>query len=167
LGGPRRPQRDRARQHLPADQGGSEAARPKINFSKSSAVFAPAAFRRSLCPAALGTAHWWRAIVPSTQPRTGGAYDSDHRTAGIAGRTRRRGGLAARGARAAERSCVAHRSADRARVIPSRNPIPQAPWDRIRANADNRKASRTSLFERLGSQRRLRESLRGKMQPSC
>ena len=38
---------------------------------------------------------------------------------------------------------------------------PQAPWDRIRANADNRKASRTSLFERLGSQRRLRESLRG------
>src|SRR5262249_30531332 len=35
-------------------------------------------------------------------PRTGGAYDSLHRTAGIAGRTRRRGGgVAARGARAA------------------------------------------------------------------
>src|SRR5215813_8224096 len=34
-------------------------------------------------------------------PRTGGAYDSHHRTAGIAGRTRRRGGgLAARDARA-------------------------------------------------------------------
>src|SRR5215475_7769369 len=35
-------------------------------------------------------------------PRTGGAYDSHHRTAGIAGRTRRRGGsVAARGAGAA------------------------------------------------------------------
>src|SRR6516165_6716207 len=35
-------------------------------------------------------------------PRTGGAYDSHHRTAGIAGCTRRRGGgVAARGARAA------------------------------------------------------------------
>jgi hypothetical protein len=33
-------------------------------------------------------------------PRTGGAYDSHNRTAGIAGRTRRRGGrVAARGAR--------------------------------------------------------------------
>jgi hypothetical protein len=32
-------------------------------------------------------------------PRAGGAYDSHHRTAGIAGRTRRRGGsVAARGA---------------------------------------------------------------------
>jgi hypothetical protein len=35
-------------------------------------------------------------------PRTGGAHDSHHWTAGIAGRTRRRGGgMAARGARAA------------------------------------------------------------------
>src|SRR5262245_11053546 len=35
-------------------------------------------------------------------PRTGGAYDSHHRTAGIPGRTRRRGGgVAARGASAA------------------------------------------------------------------
>src|SRR5215470_6680405 len=35
-------------------------------------------------------------------PRTGGAYDSHYRTAGIAGRTQRRGGgVAARGARAA------------------------------------------------------------------
>src|SRR6516225_8188263 len=34
-------------------------------------------------------------------PRAGGAYDSHHRTAGIAGRTRRSGRVAARGARAA------------------------------------------------------------------
>src|SRR5215467_6487722 len=34
-------------------------------------------------------------------PRTGGAYVSHHRTAGIVGRTRRRGGVAARSARAA------------------------------------------------------------------
>src|SRR5262249_49362364 len=34
-------------------------------------------------------------------PRTGGAYDSHRRTAGIAGRTRRRGRVAARGARRA------------------------------------------------------------------
>ena len=34
-------------------------------------------------------------------PRTGGAYDGHHRTAGVAGRTRRRGCVAARGARAA------------------------------------------------------------------
>src|SRR5262249_41286609 len=34
-------------------------------------------------------------------PRTGGAYDSHHRTAGIACRARRRGRVAARGARAA------------------------------------------------------------------
>src|SRR5215471_9124406 len=37
----------------------------------------------------------------SYAPRTGGAYDSHHRTAGIAGCTRRRGVVAARGARAA------------------------------------------------------------------
>src|SRR6516164_2651520 len=49
------------------------------------------------------TARSWRATVPYA-PRTGGAYDSRHRTAGIAGRTRRRGGrVAARGARAAGR----------------------------------------------------------------
>ena len=37
-------------------------------------------------------------------PRTGWAYDSHHRTAGIAGRIRRRSsGVAARGARAADR----------------------------------------------------------------
>src|SRR5262245_28755796 len=38
-------------------------------------------------------------------PRAGGAYDSHHRTAGVAGCTRRRGGrVAARGARAAGRT---------------------------------------------------------------
>src|SRR5262245_66592518 len=41
---------------------------------------------------------WYR---PLYAPRAGGAYDSHHRTAGIAGRTRRSGGVAARGARAA------------------------------------------------------------------
>src|SRR5215468_9424639 len=42
---------------------------------------------------------WYRSLYA---PRTGGAYDSHHRTAGIAGRTRRRGcGVAARGAGAA------------------------------------------------------------------
>jgi hypothetical protein len=33
---------------------------------------------------------WYRCYAP----RAGGAYDSHHRTAGIAGRTRRRGGVA-------------------------------------------------------------------------
>src|SRR6516164_9001326 len=44
---------------------------------------------------------WYRSIYA---PRTGWAYDSHHRTAGIAGRIRRRSsGVAARGARAADR----------------------------------------------------------------
>src|SRR5262245_7107187 len=43
---------------------------------------------------------WYRSLYA---PRTGGAYDSHHRAAGIAGRTRRRGGVAARGAGAADR----------------------------------------------------------------
>src|SRR5262249_10948735 len=42
-------------------------------------------------------------------PRTGGAYDSHHRTAGIVGRTRQRGSVAARGARAAVREGADHR----------------------------------------------------------
>jgi hypothetical protein len=43
---------------------------------------------------------WYRSFYA---PRTGGAYDSHHRTAGIAGRTwRRGGGVAARGACAAD-----------------------------------------------------------------
>src|SRR5262245_37293492 len=40
---------------------------------------------------------WYRSIYA---PRTGGAYDSHHGTAGIAGCTRRRRGVAARGGRA-------------------------------------------------------------------
>src|SRR5215831_9335916 len=43
---------------------------------------------------------WYRSLYA---PRTGGAYDSHHRTAGIAGR-RRRGRVAARGARTAAAS---------------------------------------------------------------
>ena len=59
------------------------------------------------------TARSWRGIV-SYAPRTGGAYDSHHRTAGIAGCTRRRGcRRAARGARAAERSHATHQRAQR------------------------------------------------------
>src|SRR5262249_52034572 len=47
---------------------------------------------------------------PPFAPRTGGAYDSHHRTAGIAGRTRRHGGgVAARGARAAAGQAADHR----------------------------------------------------------
>src|SRR5262249_16290012 len=42
-------------------------------------------------------------------PRTGGADDSHHRTAGIADRARRRGGVAARGTRAAAEADAAHR----------------------------------------------------------
>src|SRR5262249_56758919 len=45
---------------------------------------------------------WYRSLYA---PRTGGAYDSHHRTAGVAGRARRRGGwVAAGGARAAGRA---------------------------------------------------------------
>src|SRR5262249_29380750 len=55
------------------------------------------------------TAPSWRGIVTFTHPRTGGAHDSHHRTAGIAGRARRRGRLAARGARAAIGQTADHR----------------------------------------------------------
>src|SRR6516162_3702034 len=41
---------------------------------------------------------WYRSLYA---PRTGGAHDSHHRTAEIAGRTQRRGGVAAGGAGAA------------------------------------------------------------------
>src|SRR5262249_36856437 len=59
-----------------------------------------AAKGRRRCPALAGC----RAVRDSTlvawyrcchAPRTGGAYDSHHRTAGVAGRTRRRGCVAA------------------------------------------------------------------------
>jgi ABC transporter substrate binding protein len=57
----------------------------------------PALFERQDCTLVT----WYRFLYA---PRTGGAYDSHHRTAGIAGRTRRRGcRMAARGARAAAR----------------------------------------------------------------
>src|SRR5262249_32694250 len=49
---------------------------------------------------------WYRSIYA---PRTGGAYDSHHRTAGIAGRARRRGGgVAACSARGATRAGAPH-----------------------------------------------------------
>src|SRR6516164_75791 len=49
----------------------------------------------------LGTARSWRGILPLTHLATGGAYDSHHRTAGIADCPRRRGSVATRGKRAA------------------------------------------------------------------
>src|SRR5215471_17428339 len=50
---------------------------------------------------------WYRSLYA---PRTGGAYDSHHRTAGIAGRIWQRGcHVAARGARAAARADAKHR----------------------------------------------------------
>ena len=55
--------------------------------------------RRAPRPRRVRTARSWRGIVPFTHLARGGAYDSHHRTAGIAGRTRRRSGrVAARGA---------------------------------------------------------------------
>src|SRR5262249_33987639 len=71
------------------------AARPKTNLLKSRR-FARAGCRavRDSTPRA-----WYRSVYA---PRTGGAYDSHHRTAGIAGRIWPRGGrAAARGVRAA------------------------------------------------------------------
>ena len=56
---------------------------------------------------------WYRALYA---PRAGGAYDSHHRTAGVAGRTRRRSdSVAARGAGAAGRPDAAYWHADGAR----------------------------------------------------
>src|SRR5215472_17623282 len=60
------------------------------------------AMRRSRVPALLERedctlVSWYRSVCA---PRTGGAYDSHHRTTGIAGRTRRSGRVAACGARA-------------------------------------------------------------------
>src|SRR5262249_34881889 len=65
------------------------------------------------CPALLeredGTLVAWYPFLYA--PRTGGAYDSHHRTAGVAGRTRRRGdGVAVCGASAAV-TAAAHRRA--------------------------------------------------------
>src|SRR5262249_47613044 len=68
-------------------------ARPKIKLLKSRRS------PRARCPAGKDSTPvaWYRSLYA---PRTGGAYDSPHRTSGIAGRTRRgRGFVAARGAR--------------------------------------------------------------------
>src|SRR5262249_29405133 len=94
LGGPRRPQRNRAQTHRLAGPRGSEAARPKINhfeFGVPRPRRVPRCWDSTL-------AAWYPSLYA---PRTGGAYDSHHRTAVIAGRTRRRRGVAARGAGAA------------------------------------------------------------------
>src|SRR5262249_1796226 len=59
-----------------------------------------ASFKRQDCTLVA----WYRSIYA---PRTGGVYDSHHRTAGVSGWTRRRGGvMAARGA------CAAAQGAD-------------------------------------------------------
>ena len=107
--------RRKPRAHIPctyrlAGPRRSEAAQPKINFLKSSR--SPGAGRRRPMPGVRPSAGC-RPVRDSTlaawypslyAPRTGGAYDSHHRTAGVAGRTRRRGGLvAARGARSRRR----------------------------------------------------------------
>src|SRR5262249_37983464 len=79
---------------MPAFMSTRPTARPKICLLKS---------RRSTHAGrrAVGTARSWRGTVQYA-PRTAGAYDSHHRTEGIAGRTRRHGrGVAARRARAA------------------------------------------------------------------
>jgi hypothetical protein len=100
LGGPLSPQR-----------------KPKINLSRS--VVGRAALRcpiRAVRDSTLVT--WYRSV---DAPRTGGADDSHHRAAGIAGRTRRRyGRVAARGVCAAARPDEAYRSAE---------------WDRSRSRS--------------------------------
>src|SRR5262249_8353525 len=74
--------------------------------------------RRSVAPPALLGPHALGVVSFLYAPRTGGAYDSHHRTAGIAGRIRRRGSrVAARGARAG-----AAEAAER-RVVASENSI--------------------------------------------
>ena len=61
-------------------------------------------------PPALGAAllglHACGVVSCLYAPRTGGAYDSDHRTAGIAGRTRRRGGGVAGGGTRAQQPAM-------------------------------------------------------------
>src|SRR5215468_2861054 len=83
----------------------SEAARPKINLLKVAPLARKVArLARAGCRAVRDSplVAWYPSLYA---PRAGGAYDSHHRTAGIAGRTRRRGGrVAAGGARAAARS---------------------------------------------------------------
>src|SRR5262245_21274406 len=68
---------------MPAFMNTRPTARPKINLLKSKRSARVGAVRDSTLVA------WYPSLYA---PRTGGAYDSHHRTAGIAGRTRRRGG---------------------------------------------------------------------------
>src|SRR5262245_12364816 len=92
---------------LAATLGGCGSRAGAIFCDRKAKVVGRAIPRCSLCPACASPAPpvqdstlvaWYRSLYA---PRTGGAYDSHHRTAGIAGRTRRRGGgVAARGARA-------------------------------------------------------------------
>ena len=77
---------------MPHDPRGSEAARPKINLLKSSRTRGPggAPFVPGMHPVRAGWPRCWDSTLvawyPSVYaPRTGGAYDSHHRTAGIAG----------------------------------------------------------------------------------
>src|SRR5262249_48627053 len=81
------------------------AARSKTNLLKLRRPVRPGC--RAVRDSTL--AAWYRSLYA---PRTGGAYDSHHGKAGIAGRTRRRGGrVAARGARAAGRADAESRPA--------------------------------------------------------
>ncbi len=92
IGRATRPQ-SRAPAHGLAGPGRSEAARRKINDVgrlASVAACAPPCARAG--GHAVRTARLRRGIVAFTHPRTGGAHDSHHWTAGIAGRSRRRGG---------------------------------------------------------------------------
>src|SRR5262249_35115830 len=99
-----------------------EGARPKINLLKSSRTRGPGGAPLHYVPGARPARAGCRAVRDSTlvawyrsiyAPRTGGAHDSHHRTAGIAGRTRRRGGgVAARGKRVAARAHAAGRRTD-------------------------------------------------------
>src|SRR5215472_14360228 len=79
---------------MPAFVSTRPAARSKTNLLKLRRPVRPGC--RAVRDSTL--AAWYRSLYA---PRTGGAYDSHHRTAGIAGRTRRGGGVAAGGAGAA------------------------------------------------------------------
>src|SRR5262249_9451284 len=81
---------------------------------------------------------WYLCI---THPRTGGAHDSHHQTAGIAGRTWRRcGRVAAHGARAAAGEGT-HHSVSRRRVTRiSMMPV-------MKSSADNRPCESIECFE--------------------
>ena len=90
---------------------GVRGAAGAIFCDRKAKVVGRAMLRCSLCPACAPARAGSRVVrgqhahgvvsLPLRTSRTGGAYDSHHRTAGIAGRTRRGSGrVAARGARA-------------------------------------------------------------------